>query len=115
MKNSSRCLRRVDSGIMPHEELPGRSDSISTESSHSPPEPPGSNHSETSSGVHSSESDHQTPVSRSIKETENLINLTENPLDGQPESTVVIRRKSIRPSKTDIVAPAILEEDPYGK
>lgn len=50
-----------------------------------------------------------------MKETDNLINLTENPLDGQPESTVVIRRKSIRPNKTDIVAPAILEEDPYGK
>lgn len=64
--------------------------------------------------MHSSESDHQTPPSRTTQETENLINLTENPLDGQPESTVVIRRKSIRPNKTEIVAPAILEEDPYG-
>ncbi|GLV44477.1 tincar [Carabus blaptoides fortunei] len=45
-----RCLRRADSG-MPHEELTPRSDSVSTESSSSPPEPPGSNHSETSSGI----------------------------------------------------------------
>lgn len=52
-----RCLRRADSG-MPHEELTPRSDSISTESSQSqsPPDPPGSNHSETSSGVHSNAS-----------------------------------------------------------
>lgn len=40
---------------MPHEELTPRSESISTESS-TPPDPPGSNHSETSSGVHSNES-----------------------------------------------------------
>lgn len=45
---------------MPHEELTPRSDSISTESSTSPPDPPGSNNSETSSGVHSNaSSDHQ--------------------------------------------------------
>lgn len=45
---------------MPHEELTPRSDSISTESSNSPPDPPGSNHSETSSGVHSNaSSEHQ--------------------------------------------------------
>lgn len=44
---------------MPHEELTPRSDSISTESSTSPPENLGSNHSETSSGVHSNaSSDH---------------------------------------------------------
>lgn len=40
---------------MPHEELTPRSDSISTESP-SPPDQPGSNHSESSSGVHSNES-----------------------------------------------------------
>ncbi|XP_063927551.1 protein tincar isoform X2 [Zophobas morio] len=63
-KNASgqtpRCLRRADSG-MPHEELTPRSDTLSTESSTSPPEAPGSNHSETSSGVHSNDSvDHKT-------------------------------------------------------
>lgn len=53
-----RCLRRADSG-MPHEELTPRSDSISTESSTSPPEALGSNHSESSSGIHSNaSSDH---------------------------------------------------------
>lgn len=41
---------------MPHEELTPRSDSASTECSTSPPEVPGSNHSETSSGVHSNDS-----------------------------------------------------------
>lgn len=40
---------------MPPEELTPRSDSISTEGS-TPPDPTGSNHSETSSGVHSNES-----------------------------------------------------------
>lgn len=40
---------------MPHDELTPRSESISTEGS-TPPDPPGSNHSETSSGVHSNES-----------------------------------------------------------
>ncbi|XP_018335612.1 protein tincar isoform X2 [Agrilus planipennis] len=50
-----KCLRRADSG-MPHDELTPRSDSVSTECSQSPPDPPGSNHSETSSGVHSNES-----------------------------------------------------------
>lgn len=55
--HTPRCLRRADSG-MPHEELTPRSDSISTteSSSCSPPDPPGSNHSETSSGIHSNES-----------------------------------------------------------
>ncbi|XP_065155259.1 protein tincar-like isoform X2 [Atheta coriaria] len=57
-----RCLRRADSG-MPHEEFTPRSDSISTESSHSPPDPPGSNHSETSSGIHSNESSEHPPTS----------------------------------------------------
>lgn len=51
-------MRRSDSGV-PHEE-PMRSDSVSTEGSHSPPEQHGSNHSETSSGIHSNEStDHK--------------------------------------------------------
>lgn len=61
-----RCLRRADSG-MPHEELTPRSDSLSTESSTSPPEHPGgSNHSETSSGVHSNaSSDHNHPTQAS--------------------------------------------------
>lgn len=122
-------MRRADSGIIPHEELPGRSDSVSTESSHSPPDAPGSNHSETSSGVHSNDSEHHGSNGKVIlpkdgewkssqvdnSQTAPLINLTENPLDGQPESTVVIRRKSIRPNKVDIIAPAILEEDPYGR
>ncbi|XP_056634976.1 protein tincar [Diorhabda sublineata] len=103
-----RCIRRADSGIIPHEEIPGRSDSVSTESSHSPPDLPGSNHSETSSGIHSNDSEQPAP------KTENIINITENPADSQ-ESTVVIRRKSMRPNKTDIIAPAILEEDPYGR
>ncbi|KAL3268994.1 hypothetical protein HHI36_008079 [Cryptolaemus montrouzieri] len=50
-----RCLRRTDSG-MPPEEMNSRSDSISTESSVSPPEAPESNHSESSSGIHSNDS-----------------------------------------------------------
>lgn len=55
--HTPRCLHRADSG-MPHDELTPRSDSISTteSSSCSPPDPPGSNHSETSSGIHSNES-----------------------------------------------------------
>ncbi|KAG5889821.1 hypothetical protein JTB14_023147 [Gonioctena quinquepunctata] len=122
-----RCLRRADSGIIPHEERPGRSDSVSTESSHSPPDVPGSNHSETSSGIHSNDSEHQPTSSKGnlIKEPEwkssqsdnsqNLINLNDLPVEPQPESTVVIRRKSIRPSKNEIIAPVILEEDPYGR
>ncbi|CAH1156014.1 unnamed protein product [Phaedon cochleariae] len=121
--SAPKCLRRTDSGIIPHEDRPGRSDSVSTESSHSPPDGLGSNHSETSSGIHSNDSDHPLPAPKNHmlpKETEwrssqtdnsqNLINLTENPAD-----SVVIRRKSIRPSKAEIVAPAILEEDPYGR
>lgn len=104
---------------MPHEERTGRSDSVSTESSHSPPEPPGSNHSETSSGIHSNESEHH-PVTTKTAPSEpdtsqNLINLNEVPVEPQQESTVVIRRKSIRPNKTEGIAPAILEEDPYGR
>lgn len=46
---------------MPHEELTPRSDSLSTECSTSPPDPPGSNHSETSSGVHSNASSQDKP------------------------------------------------------
>ncbi|XP_072379513.1 protein tincar [Diabrotica undecimpunctata] len=107
--SAPRCIRRADSGMIPHEEIPGRSDSVSTESSHSPPDLPGSNHSETSSGIHSNDSEHHTPP-----KTESIINITENPAESQ-ESTVVIRRKSIRPNKTDIITPAILEEDPYGR
>lgn len=58
---------------MPHEELTPRSDSISTESSSSPPEPPGSNHSETSSGVHSNASSdrhHMPPIPDSNQSSE---------------------------------------------
>ncbi|CAH1115015.1 unnamed protein product [Psylliodes chrysocephalus] len=116
-----RCLRRADSGMIPHEEIPGRSDSISTESSHSPPDPPGSSHSETSSGIHSNDSEHplSAPKQTMTKDgtewkNDNVINITENPADNQ-ENTVVIRRKSIRPNKVEIIAPAILEEDPYGR
>ncbi|XP_023017809.1 transmembrane protein tincar isoform X2 [Leptinotarsa decemlineata] len=122
-----RCLRRADSGIIPHEERPGRSDSVSTESSHSPPEGPGSNHSETSSGIHSNDSEHHQSSSKGnlTKEpdwkssqsdnSQNLINLNDPPGEPQAESTVVIRRKSVRPSKVEVIAPAILEEDPYGR
>lgn len=35
--------------------------------------------------------------------------------DVNPESTVVIRRKSIRPNPNEGVAEAILKEDPYGR
>lgn len=150
-------MRRADSGMIPHEEIPGRSDSISTESSHSPPDPPGSSHSETSSGIHSNDSEHplSAPKQTMTKDgtewkNDNVINITENPADNQ-ENTVVIRRKSIRPNKVslnkycytlmatlpfniilvskqiickhffiyffqvEIIAPAILEEDPYGR
>ncbi|KAK9890752.1 hypothetical protein WA026_012100 [Henosepilachna vigintioctopunctata] len=58
-----RCLRRADSG-MPHEEMNSRSDSISTQSSASPPEAPESNHSESSSGVHSNDSRDQKQTRR---------------------------------------------------
>ncbi|XP_018563624.1 protein tincar isoform X2 [Anoplophora glabripennis] len=98
-----RCLRRADSGIMPHEERTG------------------SNHSETSSGIHSNESENHpitakpAPPAQETDTSQNLINLNEVPVEPQPESTVVIRRKSIRPSKTECIAPAILEEDPYGR
>ncbi|XP_030768318.1 protein tincar isoform X3 [Sitophilus oryzae] len=123
---SVRILRRSDSGIMAHEELPGRSDSISTECSASPPEPPGSSHSESSSGVHSNDSTDPpsvikqplTKIDWKSSDTDNcqaanLINLDVE--SQQPESTVVIRRKSIRPNPNEGVPDAILKEDPYGR
>ncbi|ERL89253.1 hypothetical protein D910_06626 [Dendroctonus ponderosae] len=64
--NSARLIR-ADSGILAHEELPGRSDSLSTECSVSPPDPPGSSHSESSSGVHSNESN-DTSVVKQVAE-----------------------------------------------
>lgn len=62
-----RCLRRADSG-MPHDELTPRSDSVSTGSSTSPPEAPGSNHSETSSGVHSNDSSEHHPPTVALQQ-----------------------------------------------
>lgn len=130
-----RCLRRTDSGIMPHEELTNRSDSLSTESSQSPPEPVGSNHSETSSGIHSNDSadhhlkkewkqsqqdnnivqnDGNTPIPTTSNTGTNATTFTEVLVENPPESTVVIRRKSMRPSTSDLPA-AILKEDPYGR
>lgn len=114
---------------MAHEELPGRSDSVSTECSVSPPEPPGSSHSESSSGVHSNESNDppsviKQPISKppewKSSQTDNsqggnLINLDVPAETQQPESTVVIRRKSIRPNPNEGVPDAILKEDPYGR
>nr|CAH7721518.1 unnamed protein product [Callosobruchus chinensis] len=95
------CIRRSDSGIVQPEDQ-GRSDSVSTEESqHSPPEPPGSNHSETSSGIHSNDS-----------EMHSVIMATTATVVMKP---VVIRRKSIRPNAKEIIAPTILEEDPYGR
>ncbi|XP_060527941.1 protein tincar [Cylas formicarius] len=126
---SHRSLRRTDSGIMAHEDLPGRSDSVSTECSVSPPEPPGSSHSETSSGVHSSESKDTSSVikqplpkppgstsssTQDHAQNGNLINLDGN-VEPQPESTVVIRRKSLRANPNEGVPEAILKEDPYGR
>lgn len=61
--STPRCLRRADSG-MPPEEMNSRSDSISTERSVSPPEAPESNHSESSSGVHSNDSRDQKQTRR---------------------------------------------------
>ncbi|CAH0554998.1 unnamed protein product [Brassicogethes aeneus] len=122
-----KCLRRTDSGI-PHEE-PIRSDSVSTESSNSPPDLPGSNHSETSSGIHSNESaEHKTaeklagewkspqqedlPASHMSPLVDH--SMTESLLDA-PESTVVIRRKSTRINPNEGVSSVILNEDPYGR
>lgn len=105
---------------MPHEELTNRSDSLSTESSQSPPEPAGSNHSETSSGIHSNDSTEQALKKEwKVSQTDGATGTTSATLaevlvETQPESTVVIRRKSMRPSTTDIPAD-ILNEDPYGR
>ncbi|XP_050303784.1 protein tincar [Anthonomus grandis grandis] len=125
--NSERLIR-ADSGILAHEEIPGRSNSISTECSVSPPDPPGSSHSESSSGVHSNESTEtsvlkQTTITRAPdwkssqldnSQTNNLINL-EGTTESKPESTVVIRRRSLRPNPNEGVAEHILKEDPYGR
>ncbi|XP_068897552.1 protein tincar isoform X2 [Tenebrio molitor] len=139
-----RCLRRADSG-MPHEELTPRSDTLSTESSSSPPEPPGSNHSETSSGVHSNDSaDHKstrraTSVVDLVQNREeiqwkscSLQRNTPNPASTSPppfvpkpdpgvilenpaESTVVIRRKVSRPIAVDVVQGVGVKDEPFGR
>ncbi|XP_044262626.1 protein tincar-like [Tribolium madens] len=133
-----RCLRRADSG-MPHDELTPRSDTLSTESSTSPPEPPGSNHSETSSGVHSNDSDHKTTrratsVVDLVQNREeiqwkssSLQRNTPNPTSTSPppsqriilenpaESTVVIRRKVTRPIPADVVQGVGVKEEPFGR
>ncbi|KAH1005560.1 hypothetical protein HUJ04_006520 [Dendroctonus ponderosae] len=117
--NSARLIR-ADSGILAHEELPGRSDSLSTECSVSPPDPPGSSHSESSSGVHSNESNDTSVVKQPTNQPQfdsnggNLISL-EAASDSNPEDTVVIRRRSLRPNPNEGVAEAILKEDPYGR
>ncbi|XP_008198381.1 protein tincar isoform X2 [Tribolium castaneum] len=127
-----RCLRRADSG-MPHDELTPRSDTLSTESSTSPPEPPGSNHSETSSGVHSNDSDHKT-----ARRATSVVDLVQNReeihwkssslqrntspppsqaviLENPAESTVVIRRKVSRPVPADVVQGVGVKEEPFGR
>lgn len=130
---------------MPHEELTPRSDSLSTESSTSPPEAPGSNHSETSSGVHSNDSDHQQKQTRRATSVVDLMvqnreeiqwkssslqRSAQNPLISPPafvpkvetgvilenpaaESTVVIRRKVVRPNTSEIVVAG--KEEPFGR
>lgn len=123
---------------MPHDELTPRSDTLSTESSTSPPEPPGSNHSETSSGVHSNDSDHKTTrratsVVDLVQNREeirwkssSLQRNTPNPstspppdtspviLENPAESTVVIRRKVLRPP-VDVVQGVGVKEEPFGR
>ncbi|KAL1505371.1 hypothetical protein ABEB36_004954 [Hypothenemus hampei] len=120
-------LLRTDSGILAQaEDIHGRSNSLSTECSQvSPPEPPGSSHSESSSGVHSNESQENSAIKLANKQTSewkvshndtttSLINL-DGTIDANPESTVVIRRMSLRPHPNEGVAEAILKEDPYGR
>lgn len=81
---------------MPHEELTPRSDSISTESSASPPDPPGSNHSETSSGVHSNaSSEHPNPPPRETNQT--------SPPTNQDSSDTNLNRRAT--SVADLVQP----------
>lgn len=178
-----RCLRRADSG-MPNEDLTPRSDSISTEDS-SPPDAPGSNHSESSSGVHSNESsenNHFNSQQQSRRSTsvadlthpakedvqwkscslqrnvqlpsnenyaQNVPTIHANPCFaqspssqsvygyiGQPyarspkngedhsvpavilestDSTVVIRRKVIRPKTNETTSIPIIKEEPFGR
>ncbi|XP_066245516.1 protein tincar isoform X2 [Euwallacea similis] len=116
--NSERLLR-ADSGILAHEELPGRSNSLSTECSVSPPEPPGSSHSESSSGVHSNDSNETSIAKQQPSKPSSDWKSSQNDVNSNgelnPESTVVIRRKSIRPNPNEGVAEAILKEDPYGR
>ncbi|CAG9772839.1 unnamed protein product [Ceutorhynchus assimilis] len=111
--NRHRILRS-DSGILTHEEFTARSDSISTECSVSPPEPPGSSHSEASSGVHSNESN-ETSILKQQNDDSQATNSGSGSVKSNPESTVVIRRKSIRPNPNEGVSEAILKEDPYGR
>lgn len=68
-------LGRADSG-MPQEELTPRSESVST-ASPSPPDQPGSNHSESSSGVHSNESSENPHNSVSARRATSIADLAQ--------------------------------------
>lgn len=59
---------------MPHDEITPRSDSItaSEASSVSPPEPPGSNHSESSSGVHSNASSERPQIKPAVEDSQQV-------------------------------------------
>ncbi|RZC10188.1 tincar [Asbolus verrucosus] len=129
-----RCLRRADSG-MPHEELTPRSDTLSTESSTSPPEPPGSNHSETSSGVHSNDSVEKRRATSVVDLVQNreevqwkscsLQRTSTSPppkpevsgviIENPAESTVVIRRKVARPNIVDVGQGVVVKDEPFGR
>lgn len=115
---------------MPHEELTPKSDTLSTQSSTTPPEPPGS---ETSSGVHSNDSvDHHKQTRRATSVVDLVQNREEiqwkssslqrnslNPSTSPPpilenpgaESTVLIRRKMVVEA-----GPIVgVKEEPFGR